>query len=90
MARYPWTPKRPNSRYWKKGPTFCAVFMDGTVVAMTTSAEVEEFDYMRGVKLANAAWCNRHKRDDYPLIQKCWFERNRKKVTQIWNLEEAA
>jgi hypothetical protein len=46
-------------RDWEKGPTFVAVFADGTKTRMTVSARDLELDYERGARLSNAAWLSR-------------------------------
>ena len=89
--------RRRLNRKWVKGPTFVAVFADGTKVRMTTNAQRAEFDWERGASLAYAAWLSRHGFDSRinndsvcPSDMRCWFERDRKRVTQIMDTREAA
>lgn len=75
-----------------KGSTFVAVFADGEKTRMSVSPHREEFDWVRGATLACLAWLSRkmghidlYDRDlaMCPEITRAWFERDRKRVTEI-------
>jgi Protein of unknown function (DUF2786) len=88
-------PQKRRSRVeWQKGPTFVAVFGDGTTTRMGIAVTARSpFDYESGVRLSMAAWLSRHKLDPVThgdecvtsSIVKCWFERDHVRVTDVWS-----
>jgi len=67
------------------GPTFQAIWQDGTVTRMTTHCDDEKLDLGRGVRLSWYAYQSRHKGHGKDTkIREARFERD-KKILQTYS-----
>jgi hypothetical protein len=69
-------------------PTFVAKFADGVVTRMSCFCAPDQFDLQRGIKLSQAAYASRTKKEPPPIVEGRFVEPFTDKVIKQYTASE--